>query len=51
MVRIQFAFQNRVWQSMPRKCRENTPIALKYNLNPYNDATFTQVEFLFSAKV
>jgi hypothetical protein len=37
-------------EKMPRKCRENTPIALKYNLKPYNDATLTQVEFLFSAK-
>jgi hypothetical protein len=38
-------------EKMPRKCRENIPIDLKYNLKPYNDATLTQVEFLFSAKI
>jgi hypothetical protein len=31
-------------EKMPRKCRENTPIALKYNLKPYNDATLTKVK-------
>jgi hypothetical protein len=31
-------------EKMPRKYRENTPIALKYNLKPYNDTTLTKVK-------
>jgi hypothetical protein len=31
-------------REMPRKYRENTPIALNYNLKPYNDATLTKVK-------
>jgi hypothetical protein len=31
-------------EKMPKKCRENTPIALKYNLKPYNDTTLTKVK-------
>jgi hypothetical protein len=31
-------------EKMPRKCRENTPIALKYKLKPYNDTTLTKVK-------
>jgi hypothetical protein len=38
-------------EKMPRKYRENTPIALKYNLKPYNDTTLTKVEFQFPAKI
>jgi hypothetical protein len=31
-------------EKIPRKCRENTPIALKYNLKPYNDTALTKVK-------
>jgi hypothetical protein len=31
-------------EKMPKKYRENTLIALKYNLKPYNDATLTEVK-------
>jgi hypothetical protein len=32
---------------MPIKCRENTLIALKYNLKLYNDTTLTNVKLQF----
>jgi hypothetical protein len=38
-------------EKMPRKYRENTPIALKYNLKPYNDATLTKVKLKFILKI
>jgi hypothetical protein len=38
-------------EKMPRKCREHTPIALKYSLKHYNDATLTKVKLLFIFKI
>jgi hypothetical protein len=36
---------------MSRKCRENTPIALKYNLKLYNDTVLTKLKFQFIFKI
>ena len=38
-------------EKMPRKCQENSPIALKYSLKHYNDATLTKVKLLFIFKI
>jgi hypothetical protein len=38
-------------EKMPRKCQENSPIALKYNWELYNDTTLTKVKLLFIFKI